>query len=95
MEKSCAPKTVQIPGTITLTGKVTNGSNVPISNIAVTDSTGLTVTCPKTTLAVGESMTCTATETCEQAGNIAIDTFTATGTSPAGAPVTAVRNTAS
>jgi hypothetical protein len=34
-------------------------------------------------------MTCTATETCEQVGTIAIDTFTATASTPAGAPVTA------
>jgi hypothetical protein len=87
--KSCAPKSVLIPGTITLTGTVKNTGNVALSNVAVTDNTGLVVTCPKTTLAPNESMQCTASVACEEVGNIPIDTFTATATTPAGAPVTA------
>ncbi|HBL26072.1 MAG TPA: hypothetical protein DD490_04470 [Acidobacteria bacterium] len=48
----------------------------------------LTVTCPKTTLAVGESMTCTATSTAEEAG-LHLNTATARGTPvPGGAQVT-------
>ncbi|WP_440954461.1 DUF7507 domain-containing protein [Methanosarcina sp. Mfa9] len=39
---------------------VTNTGNVPLTNIAVTDDQGVTVTCPTDTLAPGESMTCTA-----------------------------------
>ncbi len=42
---------------------VTNTGNIALSNVAVTDNKGVAVTCPKTTLAVGESMTCTATGT--------------------------------
>jgi hypothetical protein len=42
---------------------VTNTGNVTLSSLAVTDNKGVTVTCPKTALAVGESMTCTATGT--------------------------------
>ena len=80
--KNCAPKAVLIPGTITLTGTITNTGNVALSNVAVTDSTALAVTCPKTTLAIGESMQCTAAVACEQAGAIPIDTFTATATNP-------------
>ncbi|NLF03197.1 MAG: hypothetical protein GX601_19710, partial [Anaerolineales bacterium] len=38
---------------------VTNTGNVPLSDVVVTDDQGVSVTCPKTTLAVGESMTCT------------------------------------
>jgi len=51
-----------IAGTpITWTYTVTNVGNVTLSNIAVSDNQGVSVSCPKTTLAVGESMTCTAT----------------------------------
>lgn len=39
---------------------VTNEGNVALSGIAVTDDQGVTVTCPKTSLEPGESMTCTA-----------------------------------
>jgi uncharacterized repeat protein (TIGR01451 family) len=49
--------------TVTWKYYVTNTGNVALSNVTVTDSKGVTVTCPKTTLAVGESMTCTATGT--------------------------------
>jgi uncharacterized repeat protein (TIGR01451 family) len=53
-----------LPGeTVTWKYLVTNVGNVPLSNVVVTDSQGVTVTCPKTTLAVGESMLCTASGT--------------------------------
>jgi hypothetical protein len=42
---------------------VTNTGNIALSNVAVTDNKGVTVTCPQTTLAVGESMTCEASGT--------------------------------
>ncbi len=42
---------------------VTNVGNVALSNVGVTDSQGVTVTCPNATLAVGESMDCTASGT--------------------------------
>ncbi|CAG0950557.1 hypothetical protein METP2_00183 [Methanosarcinales archaeon] len=42
---------------------VTNIGNVDLTNVIVTDDKGVTVTCPKTALAVGESMTCTASGT--------------------------------
>ncbi|MGE0877872.1 MAG: SdrD B-like domain-containing protein [Acidimicrobiia bacterium] len=38
---------------------VTNTGNVTLVEIVVTDDRGVVVTCPKTTLAVGEQMTCT------------------------------------
>ncbi len=39
---------------------VTNVGDTPLTGIVVTDDQGVTVTCPQSTLAVGESMTCTA-----------------------------------
>ena len=38
---------------------VTNTSTVTLTNVAVVDDRGVVVSCPKTTLAVNESMTCT------------------------------------
>ena len=38
---------------------VQNTGNVSLSNIAVVDDQGVTVTCPQSTLAAGDSMTCT------------------------------------
>jgi hypothetical protein len=42
---------------------VTNTGNVALSNVSVTDDQGVVVTCPKTTLAAGEAMTCTGSGT--------------------------------
>lgn len=38
----------------------TNTGDVPLVDVTVTDDQGVAVSCPQTTLAVGESMTCTA-----------------------------------
>jgi uncharacterized repeat protein (TIGR01451 family) len=54
---------VLINGAVTWKYYVTNTGNVVLNNVTVTDNKGVAVTCPKTTLAVGESMTCTATGT--------------------------------
>ncbi len=43
--------------------EVTNTGNVPLNTITVTDNRGVSVSCPSTTLAVGEKMTCTASGT--------------------------------
>ncbi len=64
---------------------VTNTGNVPLSNIHVTDNQGVGVSCPRSQLAVDESMTCTGT-------GIAVEgqyqnLGTATGTSPSGGEV--------
>jgi len=40
---------------------VTNTGDQDLGDVTVTDDQGVVVTCPQTTLAVGESMTCTAT----------------------------------
>jgi hypothetical protein len=53
--------TIDIGSPVTWTYVVTNTSNVPLTNIAVTDDQLGSVTCPATTLASGASMTCTMT----------------------------------
>ncbi|MEN8040328.1 MAG: SdrD B-like domain-containing protein [Actinomycetota bacterium] len=45
---------------VTWTYDITNNSNVPLSNISVTDDQAVTVTCPSTTLDVDGTMTCEA-----------------------------------
>ena len=66
---------------------VTNTGTIQLTQVAVTDSRGVTVTCPKTTLAPGESMTCTASgiATAGQYANVG----TASGTPNGGSAVTA------
>ena len=73
--------------TIAYTFVVTNTGTVTLTNIAVNDPKVGTVSCPVTTLAPGESVTCTATYTLTQADITAgtVDnTATATGTPPPG-----------
>jgi hypothetical protein len=62
---------------------VTNTGNVTLSGVSVSDDQGVTVSCPQATLAVGASMTCTASGTA-QAGQYANE-GTADATSPLGA----------
>ena len=64
---------------------VTNTGQVALSQIAVTDDKGVAVSCPKTSLQPGESMTCTGhgTAVAGQYANVG----TATGTPPSGAVV--------
>jgi hypothetical protein len=66
---------------------VTNSGTIRLANVTVTDSRGVTVTCPKTVLDPGESMTCTATGTAVagQYSNVG----TATGEPAGGSAVTA------
>ena len=61
---------------------VTNTGTVSLTNVSVTDVPDPTITCPQTTLAPNESMTCTASGTAT-AGQYE-NTATATGTPPAG-----------
>ncbi|MFB8219653.1 DUF7507 domain-containing protein [Streptomyces anulatus] len=69
---------------------VTNSGNTPLSDVNVTDDRVTGITCPKTTLASGESMTCTGTYTVTaadgRAGSVT-NTATASGDSN-GTPVT-------
>jgi uncharacterized repeat protein (TIGR01451 family) len=52
--------TVPVGSTLEFTYEVTNTGAVELTDIVVTDDQGLDVTCPSTTLAPGEMMTCTA-----------------------------------
>jgi hypothetical protein len=45
--------------TVTWTYTVTNSGAFPLDNVTVTDDMGVAVSCPKTSLAPGESMVCT------------------------------------
>jgi hypothetical protein len=51
--------TVVVGSPVTWKYDVTNTGTIPLTNVAVVDDKGVTVTCPAATLAVGQSMTCT------------------------------------
>jgi uncharacterized repeat protein (TIGR01451 family) len=53
--------TVTVGSPVTWTYVVTNTGALPLTNVKVMDNPNGAVTCPKTTLAAGESITCTAT----------------------------------
>jgi uncharacterized repeat protein (TIGR01451 family) len=78
--------------TIAYTFGVTNTGNVTLDTVGISDPKVGTVDCPDTTLAPGDSTTCTATYSLTQAdvdaGHVA-NTANASGTSPLGAVVTA------
>jgi hypothetical protein len=73
--------TVPYPGTVHWTYEVTNNGGVPLSNISVTDSKGVLVGCMKTSLAVNESTTCSASG---PSVNVALDPTSVAGSCPAG-----------
>ncbi len=73
---------MQVGEPITWTYEVTNTGNVTLTGVTVTDDQGVVVSCPKSTLVAGESMTCTASGTAT-AGQY-VNTGTATGTPPVG-----------
>lgn len=77
---------IQVGNPVAWTYLVTNNGNVALSEVAVTDNRGVTVTCPKSTLAIGEQMTCTANGVATE-GQYA-NVGTVTGRSPSGQQVT-------
>lgn len=77
---------IQVGNPVAWTYLVTNNGNVSLSNVTVTDDRGLTVTCPKNTLALGEQMTCTANGVATEGQYVNIGTVT--GQSAAGQQVT-------
>jgi plastocyanin len=77
---------VAVGSTVTWTYVVTNTGNVALSAVSVTDSDIGAITCPKSALAAGESMSCTATGTAV-AGQYA-NIGSVTGTPPTGPNVT-------
>ena len=70
---------------------VQNTGNVELTGISVTDDKGVQVTCPKTVLAKGESMTCTASGTAVAGSYSNIGTVV--GTTPAGTDPATVSDT--
>lgn len=92
--KSALPATVSSAGeVVTYSFVVTNTGNATLTSVTVTDPLPdlSAVSCPQTTLAPGETTTCTATYTVSQAdidaGSIA-NTATVSGAPPSGPPVT-------
>ena len=85
---SQAPGANVAPGsTVTWTYIVMNTGNVTLTNVTVTDDKVGAISCPKTTLQAGETMTCTASGTaaaCQYS-----NTGTAVGTPPSGSNLTA------
>jgi len=70
---------------VTWTYVVRNTGNVELTNVSVTDNQIGPITCPKTSLAVGESMTCTANG--RATSGAYENTATVNGTDPTGATV--------
>jgi len=92
--KSAWPPTYSRPGqVVTYTYTVTNTGNLTLRDVSVIDSRLGAISCPRTTLAPGASMTCTASYTVTPAdldeGSI-VNTATATGQPPTGQPVTSL-----
>jgi len=77
---------VPVGAALQFTFVVTNTGTIALGNVSVTDDTGMTVTCPKTTLDPGESMTCTASSTA--IAGLHTNVGTATGTPAGGSAVT-------
>ena len=79
--------TIAIDAPVEWTYELTNTGNVTLRNVAVSDDQGVTVTCPSTALAPGDSATCTATgkATAGQYANVG----TVTAIDPLGKTLTA------
>lgn len=54
---------IEVDGAVNWEYEVTNTGETDLINVTVNDDQGVTVTCPQDTLAIGESMTCTANGT--------------------------------
>jgi hypothetical protein len=81
--------TITVGDTVNWTYMVTNTGETPLFNVTVTDDQGETVSCPKTLLDLGESMTCTATGTAVVGQYENLGTVTADFTPAGGAPIPA------
>jgi hypothetical protein len=68
---------IEVGQPVTWTYLLTNTGNVPLSGVAVTDDQGVPVSCPRATLAAGDSMTCTASGTAEAGPYANLGTVTA------------------
>jgi uncharacterized repeat protein (TIGR01451 family) len=105
VKSATPPKVSKVGDVISYNFLVTNTGNVTLTNVSVADTQvapagALTSgpTCPQSTLAAGQSETCTGTYTVTLAdldnGSVN-DSATATGTPPTGPPVTTPPSTAS
>jgi hypothetical protein len=76
-----SPKGPDIPAgsPVSFTYVVKNTGDVALTGVHVTDSKGVAVSCPKTSLAAGESMTCTANGTAQSGQYSATGTATGSG----------------
>ena len=82
-DANSAPGTLVVPGsTMTVTFYVANIGSTPLNPVVVTDDTipAASIVCPATSLAVGASMTCTATYLAPAAGSQHTDIATSTAT---------------
>lgn len=79
-QRTAAPgPEVKAGSTVTWTYLVTNAGRAALANVAVHDDHGVAVSCPRTTLAPGASMTCTATGTAAAGSYHNVGTATAAG----------------
>ena len=90
------PTGVFIPegGDVEWTYTVTNTGSATLSDLAVTDDQGVTVTCPETTIASGDEVICTAPIAAAELGQYS-NTATATATSQVGDVSPPIRRTTS
>ncbi len=102
--KTAVPSTVSAAGqTVTYSYEIVNTGNTTLTNVSAVDiafsGSGAppVITCPVTTLAPGQSTTCTGTYTVSQAdldaGSV-VNTATASGTPPTGPAITSDPSTA-
>ena len=92
--KSTATSSFASVGTVIVYSfDVSNTGNVALTALSVTDANATGITCPTTSLAVGQTTTCTATHTTTQTdldtGSI-VNTAQASATPPSGAPLAPV-----
>jgi uncharacterized repeat protein (TIGR01451 family) len=76
---------IPVGGGVTWTYRVTNTGNTDLTDVGVTDSRGVAISCPATTLASGASMDCTATGSAEPGQYV--NNAMAQGTTPTGVVV--------
>jgi large repetitive protein len=88
VEADAAPgPTIMVGSPVSWVYTVTNAGDAPLSAILITDDQGAAVSCPKTTLQVGESMACTASGVAKEGQFKNVGTVTASP--PCGAQITA------
>ncbi|MCP4047162.1 MAG: hypothetical protein GY732_14385, partial [Gammaproteobacteria bacterium] len=88
MNADVAPgPTIAVGGTVTWSYVVQNTGNVTLTSVSASDDKEGALTCPKSTLTAGESMTCTSKTGTASAGQYT-NVASTTGTPPVGSAVT-------